>query len=417
LRAACCDIGHDGQYETRGARAAGVSTCSRSTWIRRQSSVCRAGSQCRHRTGRSYGWPSARSLAPCSRPLARSRLRRSVAPPDWIAFPYLGMGQSANEEFALTPSVSAIIPTTGRKELVRAVRSVNAQSYPAEAVIVAAQPGLEDNLASLLQSQGLQARIVPADRPLNGSEARNRGVAASSADLVAFLDDDDWWAVDKTTRQIEALADAGSRHVISTTSTVLIKNGRSRAERKVPGSPYTDGLVADYLLSRKAARYGHSFMQTSSLFSWRETLLEVRWDESLHKHQDWDLFIRLIDGARIRHCFVREPLTFVAQGSANSVSGAPRIEESLQWVERLAASARAKNDFLLSIPALLALRAGDLDGLSKCLSRMKPVPPHFGAIAAFAKEAITFGIKRTRSSDSSAKMRNRHDPSGRSSHE
>lgn len=288
----------------------------------------------------------------------------------------------------MSETVTAIIPTTGRAELLRAIRSVNHQSLPTDTMVVAALPDLHNRIETMLAEAELKATVLPTNRALNGSEARNRGVAASTTELIAFLDDDDWWEKDKTCKQVKSLKGQEGTPSISTTGSKLLQRDGRDSGRAVPQKPYSGGRVSDYLLERRAPRFGHHFMQTSSLMGPRELFLKHPWNEQLQRHQDWDLFIRLIDGADVNHIFVSDTLTYVAVGSANSVSASRDFEASLEWVESVHASSRSKNDFLLTIPATHALRAGDADGVLKSLGKLEPVMPHLGAIAAFTKEAV-----------------------------
>ena len=56
--------------------------------------------------------------------------------------------------------------------------------------------------------------------------ARNAGLAATGAELVAFLDDDDAWLPGKLTRQVNALIAAGD-------AAVLVEIGRASCRERV----------------------------------------------------------------------------------------------------------------------------------------------------------------------------------------
>jgi len=106
------------------------------------------------------------------------------------------------------PLVSVVVPTHSRPEyLRRAVQSVLAQSYDAiELVIVDdndATPASEA-LVDLSLRDLTTVEIVRGRDHANAAAARNTGVQVASGEFVAFLDDDDWWAANKITRQIEA---------------------------------------------------------------------------------------------------------------------------------------------------------------------------------------------------------------------
>lgn len=106
------------------------------------------------------------------------------------------------------PLVSAIIPTYNRAAMtLRATRSALAQTrQDVEVVIVddgstdGTEPLLADELGGLI---GDRVRYV---RQANAgvSAARNRAVAESQGEFIAFLDSDDEWLPEKTERQLEA---------------------------------------------------------------------------------------------------------------------------------------------------------------------------------------------------------------------
>ena len=91
-----------------------------------------------------------------------------------------------------TPSVSVVVPSAGRPELVaRCVRSVLDTEYPAlEVLVVDNRPGGKDSLRlKELAETDPRVRYVP--EPLRGlSNARNRGAAEASGEIIAFTDDD-----------------------------------------------------------------------------------------------------------------------------------------------------------------------------------------------------------------------------------
>ena len=97
------------------------------------------------------------------------------------------------------PTVSVVVVTAGRRRLVgRALDALAAQSYPAELTeVVVVDNASTDGTAADLAARRVTVLTAPAHAPV--AAARNRGVAATSGEIVAFTDDDcrpdrDWLA-------------------------------------------------------------------------------------------------------------------------------------------------------------------------------------------------------------------------------
>lgn len=111
-----------------------------------------------------------------------------------------------------TPLVSCVIPSYKRSDtLARAIDSVLNQSYKNTEVLVVDDNILGDeysnNLHEIIKKYEDEPRVklVVQERHINGAEARNAGVRASSGDYIAFLDDDDEWMPDKIERQMNIM--------------------------------------------------------------------------------------------------------------------------------------------------------------------------------------------------------------------
>ncbi|GIJ79691.1 Glycosyltransferase involved in cell wall bisynthesis [Micromonospora phaseoli] len=106
------------------------------------------------------------------------------------------------------PSVSAVVPTRNRPELLRAaVRAIVGQDYPGpvEVVVVYDQCEPEPSLAGLA-GPGRPVGVVTNTRTPGLAGARNSGILAATGALVAFCDDDDEWLPGKLRAQADALA-------------------------------------------------------------------------------------------------------------------------------------------------------------------------------------------------------------------
>ena len=104
--------------------------------------------------------------------------------------------------------VSIIIPTYNRAATIAdAVESALAQSYrPIEVIVV--DDGSDDDTAAALTGYSDRIKLVRQDNA-GPSAARNRGVAESSGEIIAFLDSDDIWLPDKIRKQVELMQEGG----------------------------------------------------------------------------------------------------------------------------------------------------------------------------------------------------------------
>ena len=99
------------------------------------------------------------------------------------------------------PAVSVVIPTHDRPDLLlRAVASVLAQTVTDLEVVV-----VDDGSARPVEVHDDRVTVLRHDTALGAPAARNTGVAASTGDVVAFLDDDDQWLPTKLARQLAVL--------------------------------------------------------------------------------------------------------------------------------------------------------------------------------------------------------------------
>lgn len=154
------------------------------------------------------------------------------------------------------PVVSVVIPTINRASLVDAIKSVANQTYPNVELIVigdGCKPHVEPSLLARLTSfQLISHPSVKRPAPL-----RNAGVAASSGEFVAFLDDDDTWEPEKLERQLAVLQDQTVLAVCSNASTTN-RNDEQHYFNQPPEFRYSraclsNPVILSSLLVRKAS--------------------------------------------------------------------------------------------------------------------------------------------------------------------
>ncbi|NOZ77749.1 MAG: glycosyltransferase family 2 protein [Acidobacteria bacterium] len=100
------------------------------------------------------------------------------------------------------PLISCIIPVhNGERYLAEAIESILGQTWK-ELEVIVADDGSTDGSRRVAQSFGEAVQVVGGPQA-GPSAARNRGIAASSGQFVAFLDADDLWPSHKLSRQME----------------------------------------------------------------------------------------------------------------------------------------------------------------------------------------------------------------------
>lgn len=178
------------------------------------------------------------------------------------------------------PQVSVIIPTYQRRDLVVcAVRSALEQTVRDVEVLVI-DDGSDDGTREALT--GLDPRLRYHWQPNRGvAAARNVGVRAARAPILAFLDSDNLWLPD----HLEVAVAALERHpaaVLVCTSPGKLLGGRERPE---------DAALVDLL---GALLLGASLGYVSATAVRRDALLEAGgFDEELPVGEDVDLWRRL----------------------------------------------------------------------------------------------------------------------------
>ncbi|MTK03064.1 glycosyltransferase family 2 protein [Micromonospora sp. CP22] len=215
------------------------------------------------------------------------------------------------------PSVSAVVPTRNRPELLRAaVRAIVAQDYPAPVEVVVVYDQSEPDLSlTELSAPDRPVRVVTNARTPGLAGARNTGTLAATGELIAFCDDDDEWLPGKLRAQAEALSRVPGAEFVSCgirvsydgntvervldrdsislpellrdrmtelhPSTFLIRaaalrDGFGLVDEEIPGS-----YAEDYEFLLRAAR-------SAPLVNLRSPYVVVRWHKRSYFAQRWD---------------------------------------------------------------------------------------------------------------------------------
>lgn len=242
------------------------------------------------------------------------------------------------------PRLTAIIPTTGRPSVRRAVASVLRQNSEVRPLVVLDDP---DSSAALKRRlEGLSVSIVQTSGREGAAAARNLGVQFAETEYVGFLDDSDEWVADKTPLQ---LSTASAETAVSCRAMLV-----GSTSRIVPEQLYDpeNGPLADYVLKRSSVQLRQHTVQTSSLLCSRQAAMATPWRQDIANHQEWDWLIRL-QGAGITIRQRPEVLVRVDQATPGALPGTSDWRTSRDWLSQLPqqVSAQPAADFTASVIA------------------------------------------------------------------
>ena len=189
------------------------------------------------------------------------------------------------------PRVSVVVPTFNRAGPLReALDSIQMQTFPDwECVVV--DDGSDDETPEILASRAAADPRIHRLRIEHGGSpgrSRNAGIAGSRGEFVAFLDDDDAWMPAKLDRQLSLLnSEPGAGLAFSRVE--RFGDERGPWPRILPEKPELRSLLAS------------NFIACSTVIARRSALERAgRFDESLPRAQDFDLWLRILRLAPIR---------------------------------------------------------------------------------------------------------------------
>lgn len=198
----------------------------------------------------------------------------------------------------MTSRVAVIIPAHNAGAFLETgLRSLQQQTRPPDETLVV-DDGSTDGTAEICARLGV--RHIRQDQRGPGA-ARNRGMAETEAEIVAFLDADDWFAPAKLERCADRLVELGAT-ALATDAWLVIGDSVVRSknsDRVVPDVVTLEQLLQDNPLI------------CSTVVARRQALLQAGgFDEDplLVATEDYDLWIRLAQREPI--AYLHEPLTF-----------------------------------------------------------------------------------------------------------
>jgi GT2 family glycosyltransferase len=189
-----------------------------------------------------------------------------------------------------TPDVSIIVPTRDRWPLLsRNALSAALGQRDVEFELLVVDDGSSDQTPAelaRLAERDPRVRTLRQDRPQGVATARNAGVAAARAPLVAFLDDDDLWSTTKLAAQLDVMSRTGADWSY-TGAVAVTESGTVLYEYYFPEPE----AVAQQLLESAVIPGG-----ASNVVARTELVRELGGFDGTFLHlEDWDLWLRLAE--------------------------------------------------------------------------------------------------------------------------
>ncbi len=211
----------------------------------------------------------------------------------------------------MEPAVSVVIPTFERRPmLLEALASVRAQTFEDWDCWVV-DDGSSDGSAEAVEALGdRRVRLIrQANRGV--SAARNRGLAAARAGLVAFLDSDDLWHPEKLARQVAVMEEGWA---LCHTEEVWLRG----SERVKPKRRHAKAGGWQFLRSLELCCISPSAALV------RRDVLEALggFDEAYPVCEDYDLWLRLT---------ARYPVAYLADALVTKRGGHPGQLSLSRW--------------------------------------------------------------------------------------
>jgi glycosyltransferase involved in cell wall biosynthesis len=192
-------------------------------------------------------------------------------------------------------SVSVVIPVYRAIYLADALASVFSQTrLPDEVIVVDDGSPDRRELEAAIAPHASRVRLL-AQANAGAGAARNKGLAATSAELVALLDADDRWFPRFLERQVAAISAAPGIDLVYSDGLFIGQSALS-GRTFTSACPSSERVTFEQLLSQQ------STVLLSAVVARRASMLAVGgFDESLRRGQDFDLWLRMArNGAVMR---------------------------------------------------------------------------------------------------------------------
>jgi glycosyltransferase involved in cell wall biosynthesis len=211
----------------------------------------------------------------------------------------------------MTPAISVVLPVHNRADVLgRAIRSVLDQKLEAFELIIVDDGSTDDSVSIARSFDDARIQIIELGQNRGGNVARNTGVRAAKATLIAFLDSDDTYLPEKLEVVAAEFEDSPTLELL-VDSFVKIQQSGARIVRKNP-------IIRDRELFRRALFTRVLWKATPSISAKKEAIVRAgMFDETLRRLQDFDFLIR---ASEVANCASTDQVLWVKYWDANAIS-------------------------------------------------------------------------------------------------
>jgi len=246
----------------------------------------------------------------------------------------------------MPPLVSIIIPTYNRAHIIdETLESIAGQTYQDWECIVVDDGSTDTTKDVITIYTNKDARFKffsrPAHKPKGANACRNYGYEKSKGTYIQWFDSDDIMRPEKLQIKIN--------HAIANTTDIIVDTHTTVENLVLKENPKIEvfesaNFYIDYILGKKS-------VITNDVMVKRAVIGSHRFDENLHKAQEYEFFTRLFE-QKLRYCFVDLPLTYYRQTqdsiSKSNSKGKPLQVESLIYLSKIMRKRHCENPLLLA---------------------------------------------------------------------
>jgi glycosyltransferase involved in cell wall biosynthesis len=276
----------------------------------------------------------------------------------------------------VTAKISVILPVHNRADVLpRAIGSVLEQELR-EFELIVVDDGSSDTSAEVAESfRDDRIRLIRLDRNRGGNVARNEGIRAARAPLIAFLDSDDRYLQNKLA-WVVADFDRRTHLDLLVDSFIKVQPPGSRKPETVRRNP----VIEDRERFRRALFTRQLWKATPAITVKREVAIAAGlFDETLRRLQDFDFLIRV---SGLANCASTDQVLWVKYWDANAISAQDNmIPANVELVRRhpeylTTRAYRPGLAYALRLSAWRRVKKGDVSGIVRDIRNLKDA---FGA--------------------------------------